>query len=528
MPAPAPRPMERETPLGTGPGEPPRSLARWFWLLAGGPLLLGLAIGLLTQPNATGDTVEMVLWGREWQWGYYKHPPLPAWIAAAAFELAGGSVWGVCVAGQLAVLACIWAAWRLGRELLPPPLALLGAALLLACHHTSYAAVEVNNTSVSRAFQALAVLSLFRALERNRLRFWLAGGLAMGLALLSKLDSALLAVSLLAFAVLHPAARRRWAGTGPWAALCVALAIFAPHAVWMRDNEFATLSYAFARTVGQAMPLARLTHPALFLGNLAAASLPMLFVLFPLTGWRWQLRALPPEDAFRRGFLAAAVLLPPALALLLSVLTGAELKARWGAAFFTFAGPLLLFALRLRDSPSNRRSAARRWVLVVGLLLAAAVAHNVAGPWVRGRASGIHFPGAELSREVAALWREHQGGKLPIVAGPSFPAGNVALYSPSCVRVVVDFGTRPGPWADAADLRREGGVVLWNAGNPPPGLTAFLASLPAGRALDPLTLPWQTRARIPPLRLGIVLVPPTPATETTRPHPETPRPGAQP
>ena len=26
------------------------------------------------------DVPEGIYWGREWQWGYYKHPPLSSWI----------------------------------------------------------------------------------------------------------------------------------------------------------------------------------------------------------------------------------------------------------------------------------------------------------------------------------------------------------------------------------------------------------------------------------------------------------------
>src|SRR5260370_35113132 len=38
---------------------------------------------LLTHPNAPLDVVEGAAWGREWQWGYHKGPPLFAWIMGA-------------------------------------------------------------------------------------------------------------------------------------------------------------------------------------------------------------------------------------------------------------------------------------------------------------------------------------------------------------------------------------------------------------------------------------------------------------
>ena len=56
---------------------------RYFYWLAAGHFVVWTVACLATQPNATLDTVEMVFWGRHWLWGYYKHPPLPAWISSS-------------------------------------------------------------------------------------------------------------------------------------------------------------------------------------------------------------------------------------------------------------------------------------------------------------------------------------------------------------------------------------------------------------------------------------------------------------
>ena len=43
----------------------------------------------LTQANPPLDAVEWVAWGRHWQAGYHKHPPLAAWLAELASMLSG-------------------------------------------------------------------------------------------------------------------------------------------------------------------------------------------------------------------------------------------------------------------------------------------------------------------------------------------------------------------------------------------------------------------------------------------------------
>lgn len=62
----------------------------WFWGIVAAHVFVWTLLPTLTQPSAPLDAVEMLFFGREWQWGYFKHPPLPAWLAEAAFRVCGG------------------------------------------------------------------------------------------------------------------------------------------------------------------------------------------------------------------------------------------------------------------------------------------------------------------------------------------------------------------------------------------------------------------------------------------------------
>src|SRR5262249_11504239 len=107
----------------------PARATRCFWLLAVGHVVVWTVVRILTEPNAPLDVVEMAYLGHEWQLGYANHPPLAAWVTEAAVRLGGGSIWVVYLVSQIAMVACLWAAWRLGRALMSPGVALLGAAV---------------------------------------------------------------------------------------------------------------------------------------------------------------------------------------------------------------------------------------------------------------------------------------------------------------------------------------------------------------------------------------------------------------
>ena len=101
-----------------------------LWLLALQLISWALLPGLLVE-SLPLDVVEGVYWGQEWQWGYYKHPPLPAWILYL-FERALGDV-GPFLLSQLCIGLTLLCVWHLGCRTLDRERAAFGVLALLAC-----------------------------------------------------------------------------------------------------------------------------------------------------------------------------------------------------------------------------------------------------------------------------------------------------------------------------------------------------------------------------------------------------------
>src|SRR5882724_36040 len=67
-------------------------------------LVVWTLLPLLLSPNLQLDLAEGLALGKEWQLGYWKHPPLPWWVTDLAFRLAG-STDIVYALGPLAMIA---------------------------------------------------------------------------------------------------------------------------------------------------------------------------------------------------------------------------------------------------------------------------------------------------------------------------------------------------------------------------------------------------------------------------------------
>lgn len=488
-----------------------------FWLLAATHLVVWTLARCLAQPNAPMDVVEMAYLGHEWQLGYANHPPLAAWLTEAALALTGGSVWGVHLVSQLAMVTCLWAAWHLGRAMLTPGAALLGAALLECCLYYHFTTTEVNNNVALYPFWALATLFFYRALETGAARHWIATGACLGTGLWAKYSMAVLLVPMVAFMLVNPAARRRWSTRGPGLALLAALVVFAPHLYWAGQQHFPGLQWALERTRAGEEPGRRLLNALWFARDQLPALVPMVAVLVPLTGIPWRLRRLDADARAKRAFLVAMGLGPFAAQLVLALALDLKLRSMYGSYLWTFTGVLLLFSLVLRPETARWRSAAVGCAVVGGAMVVAAILYDTTWPYVRGKPMSIHFPGREAAARIGAAWRERTDRPLRIVGGEWWLAANVAFYSRPRLHV---YGggpyaghaipsARDNPWTGDETLLQQGGILLWNPDRQEPNVVEILCGrFPTLELLDPLTLGWQTGAPVPPLRVTVALVPP--------------------
>ena len=497
---------------------------RCFWAFALGHVVIWTIVPALTQPNGPLDTMEMLYWGREWQWGYYKHPPLPAWLAQAASGLFGNAIWPTYLVSQLCILACLWAAWRMMRDRVAPWVALCAAALIEASAFYNYTTPELNNNMLRRGMTALSVLFIYWAMTRRRLAYWLAGGALLGLGLLSKYDHGLVIVSILAFAVINRQARPLWRTAGPYLLAAVAIGVFLPHVGWMANHDFITLEYVRNRTSSGSEWLAHLVNPLKFAGQQFAAVALMLLMLTPVLGWRWKLRRdLDDDDRMLRDYLAAVVLGPFLITVILSCLTGSYVRSMLGAPMWMFLPALLLLAVKRRCNKAGTgnkapsRSEQRPYLrltaacAVLSLVLAVTLGtRNLFGTALQQKPLRIDFPGRQLAAEVQQRWRRHADGPLPIVGGHWWPAANVGFYLPRRASVYADMTRDFAPWTSDAQLNERGGVILWEIrgrsdGEPQDWLDRF----PRAIVHEPIVIPHRKAPGIRPLRIGLAVVPPT-------------------
>lgn len=478
---------------------------------------------VLAYQSPPWDNVEELFWAQRFQWGYYKHPPLPTWIMAVLVRLAGPEPWLTYVAGVGCGAAALYLLWRWARECMPPQRALLAVVLASLVAYHLPRTVVFNHNTVQLLPLAGYWWMLWRTLCRAdaKPRHWIALGVFAALSLLTKYSAVVqFAVGAL---LLMQAGRWRepriWRGLG--LAMIVALVLLAPHLYWALTHTDQTLGYAAASVEARGHRPHRTLQLRQQLGMQIGRLLPMLvvvalaFVLRPRT-------ATPPVptrpqptaaiQAADRRFLAWAAFGPVVLVLAAITLLGTRAHGHW---FTTFFLPLPLWLAMVVPGLEAEHWRRRRWGVLLG---AAALFHVMAamgGAWAegggearRGHITRGSLPSQQIAEQLQAVWHARVPDRpLPMLVGDTWFAGAIALKMGPQVQLWIDGEERTSPWIEPGALERGGGMVVILDTQPFqsewPTLETRLAQADCQGRIE---LPWaEGSARTVSMRWGLVL-----------------------
>ncbi len=453
-------------------------------MLLAGWALLWLLVLAATSESPPIDNAEQLTWVRALQWGYYKHPPLPTALLWPLVRLFGVQPEVTYVLGATLSCLSLWLTWRLVRSTSGPRMAMVA---LLACLCVTYYNGRLhyfNHNTVLMVFVTAAATVSWRLFRAPAYTWWAALGFVAGLGALAKYQMVLVVLPVTGLWLLERGWRQSIHRRGPWLALLVAAALFAPHAHWLWTHDFAPLHYASQTSLGAGGhgPQAWTASTLWLADQLFNRAAPAWLMVLPLA-WRAARRSSSgltvSEPAAPRAGPALAwfwVLwggIPLLVMWFMGLVGGVALQPHWGTAFLALTTAAAVHAV---PAGGWRRVSASQVLKAFAAVQALLLAWNCAGPAVaRAGLRPQHvaqFPSQALAQAVAAQARPLLGGSIHYVAGPALPASQVALRLDERPLVLVDGRADISPWVDEAQARRDG--VLWlgalDKDAPPPGL----------------------------------------------------------
>jgi len=460
----------------------------------------------LIYSNLPLDLIEALTYGREWQLGSDKLPPLPWWLVEVAHRFVGAD-FAYYLLGEISVIAALAAVWATARALVGDMAALAAVLIVDGLHYLNYTAAKFNHDVIQLPFWALAGYAFRSGLRGGGTGAWLLLGIAIGGAFWAKYFVVVLIVPLGLFMLIDREARPTLKTAGPWLAAGTALLVMAPHLVWLAAHDFLPLSYASARATAPHAVIDHLLHPVEFAVSQAFFLVPSLLIAAPLL-WPRPVAIAAPADALDRRLVTLLAFGPAATLIAGSLITGRGLVAMWGYPLWLFLGLWIVLTAGATIDRLQFRRVALTWATVFSTFALAFLTNYVVMPRFDHRYRATLFPGRELARTLSERYRAATGQAPAYVIATMWVGGNIAHYTPEQPRVLIDGNPQRAPWIDLADLKARGALVAWVEGD----RSAVPAKLQPGAAgasvQPPVTV--QSECGRSSVEVGWAILPPQP------------------
>src|ERR1700730_9827207 len=237
-----------------------RRLAAWLvaratrpetglWLVVSFAVVHGLLwtlilIDLKAAQDVHMDVAEAFAWGQKFQLGYGKHPPLAGWVAGLWFSLFPVADWATYALAMTTVACGLVICWLIAWRVVDYRRAFFVVVMVALYPIFNFKGFKYNPDLLQLVTLPLLVLAYLNAFEKRTARagFWL--GIAGALALMTKYWVLTMIGAVGLAALVHPDRLQFLRSPAPWVAIAVAIAAMIPHLMWLKEVDFAPLTYA--------------------------------------------------------------------------------------------------------------------------------------------------------------------------------------------------------------------------------------------------------------------------------------------
>jgi 4-amino-4-deoxy-L-arabinose transferase-like glycosyltransferase len=432
-----------------------------------------------SSQNIHFDMGEVVSWSLVPAYGYPKHPPFPAWVAAIWFSVFPYADWAYYLLAAVSIGIALWFVWLIAARYVDGDKRVLALTMLTFSPGFNFQPLKFNSNALLIPVWAAASYFFLRSFEKRTAWWGAVAGVGAAFAMLTKYWSIFLILAFVVATMVHP---RRWdylRSPAPWMSVLVGGLLFAPNVVSLVDYDFYAFRYATGshHVMGMGVLLESFADyfgGVLYLaGGLAAVAVacrPRLAAARDM---------LLPGEADRRLMMVAtcvALFAPVVLALALHT----RLATLWTMPMWAMLPAVVL------SSPAvavSRRAAAgvlaaATAVPLVAILLSPLIANTI---HLRGVPNhGSHYE--MIAGAVDKAWRSATAAPMKFFGSDTGLVNGAGFYlrgKPLRIDIVTMGDT---PWASEAQLERAGIALVCAADDPVCMYALNLRAPPARRS----------------------------------------------
>ena len=374
----------------------------------------------ITNHNLPLDTIEVLAWGSNLDWGFNKHPPLSAFAVEVFYQIFGSQDWAYYFLSQLCVVISFFVVWKFSEDFFQNKIhGLITVLLLEGIYFYNYTTPEFNVYVCELAFWALTVYYCWKGFEKNDYASWLLFGFFSGLGVLSHYLFIYLLCALDVFFIYLIINKK--INFKCLISYIPFLLVLLPHLIWLTENNYITITYALHRT-GLSEPnfLDHFIHPLIFLGKQIGILAPFFLMVLLLVA---KLKTNFNFKDKKLLFLLTINIIPIILMFLTSMLMGVKVRTMWMTPFYLFFGVLLIYIFQSQINLNKLK-------YFVSLFLILFIFSPFAYAYISITQTDkkTDYPGKEHAIEVQKKWDKKFGSKINVVLGNEWLAGNLSYH----------------------------------------------------------------------------------------------------
>ena len=402
-----------------------KNLLNIFYAFLIAHIIIWTLIPSLTNKNLPLDTIEALAWGSNLDWGFDKHPPMSAFIAEFFYKVFGSQDWAYYLLSQIFVITTFYIVFLISNEILRNKnLSIFSVLSLVGIYFYNFTTPEFNVNICQLPFWALTVLYSWKIYNNKKLN--LKDSILLGVFAVAGFLSKYLFIYLLIsifflFAYLILIKKDRKFDFKYLISIEVFLILLVPHIIWLFQNDFKTILYAFDRTgINQSGALDHFKFPILFLLKQVGILIPFILLVFLL------IQKFKYKFNFKDKkliFLIFINLMPLLLIFLTSLISGSKIRTMWMTPFYLFMGTFIIYVLQKQI---NFLKIKKFLVLFIALFLLSPLAYAYISLSKDNKRTD--YPGKEISQKVQKKWDNDFTGEINVVLGDEWLAGNLSYH----------------------------------------------------------------------------------------------------
>jgi 4-amino-4-deoxy-L-arabinose transferase-like glycosyltransferase len=403
------------------------------------------------------DMGEVFSWSTALAYGYPKHPPFPAWVAAVWFAVIPRADCAYYLLSATSISLALWFVWLIAARAVDGEKRAIALVLLALSPTFNFLPLKFNSNALLIPVWAGATWLFLRSYAERTLLAGALAGAGAAIAMLTKYWSIFLIVGFAAGALADRRRRDYFRSPAPWASVVAGAILFGPNVASLVGYDFEPFKYATESHVDTSYGpvLVGIVSHLSGLLYLAGGCVALQLAASPSpAAWRDMLWPADPDRRFMAVIMWSSFLSPIVLALLLQV----RLNALWTMPVWSLLPALLLSAPGVRVT---RRAAAAVLAAPYALAGVALVASPLVAVMILYRQpDNLASYHALVAREVDRRWPQVAHERLRYVAGPEALAWGCTFYCRDRPLAYPSFSRIFAPWIDPAAMVRDGFVGL--------------------------------------------------------------------